>query len=144
MSPEEWLESAVLADALGGMLGLALAAIESREAVERERDQALAVLDLAGTPFAVTDPLATEVRLNDAARQLLADVVDAEQRLHRLLARPGTTSGWSRRIDVELVTGETGTIHGHLRPVDDVDGAPSRCSSSSVSGRGSRSPRSQP
>jgi DNA-binding NarL/FixJ family response regulator len=79
------------------MLGLALEAIESREAVERERDQALAVLDLAGTPFAVTDPLATEVRLNDAARQLLADV--------------------------ELVTGETATIHGHLRPVDDVDGA---------------------
>ena len=112
-----------LADALGGMLGLALEAIESREAVERERDQALAVLDLAGTPFAVTDPLATEVRLNDAARHLLADVVDAEERLHRLLARPATNSGWSRRIDVELATGERGTIHGHLRPVDDADGA---------------------
>jgi DNA-binding CsgD family transcriptional regulator len=112
-----------LADALGGVLGLTLEAIESRERVERERDQALTVLDVAGTPFAVSDPLATDVRLNDAARRLLADVVDAEEHLHRLLARPATSGGWSRRIDVELTTGETGVIHGHLRPVDDEDGA---------------------
>jgi hypothetical protein len=48
-----------LADALGDVVALTLEAIEGRERVER--DQALAVLDLAGTAFAVSDPLETEV-----------------------------------------------------------------------------------
>ena len=111
-----------LADAVGDVVALTLEAIEGRERVERERDQALAVLDLAGTAFAVSDPLETEVHLNDAARRLLADIVDAEERLHRLLAAPTMRRGCSRRIDVELRTGEAAILHGHLRPLDD-DGA---------------------
>jgi DNA-binding CsgD family transcriptional regulator len=82
----------------------------------------MAVLDLAGTAFAVSDPLETEVRLNDAARRLLADIVDAEERLYRLLAAPTLHGGCSRRIDVELRTGEAAILHGHLRPLED-DGA---------------------
>jgi DNA-binding CsgD family transcriptional regulator len=112
-----------LADALGGVLALSLEAIESREHVERERDQALAVLELAGTPFVVCDPLATELQLNDTARRLLADVVDAEERLHRLLAAPAAGGGFSRRIDVELATGECAVIHGHVSAMDEEDGA---------------------
>jgi DNA-binding CsgD family transcriptional regulator len=111
-----------LADALSDVVGLTLVAIEGRERVERERDQALAVLDLAGTPFAVSDPLDTEVRLNDAARQLLAEIADPEEHLHRLLARPALPGRWSRRIEVDLTTGESGVLHGHVRPLDD-DGA---------------------
>ena len=105
------------------MLAVTLEAIDSRAHVERERDQALAVLDVAGTPFAVSDPLVTEVRLNDAARRLLADVVDAEEPLHRLLARPVANGGVTRRLEVELATGEAAVIHGHVRPVGDEDGA---------------------
>jgi DNA-binding CsgD family transcriptional regulator len=121
----EWdigLKDIRTADALGAVLGLALDAIAAREQVERERDQALTALAIAGTPFVVSDPQATELRLNDAARRLLADVVEAEERLHRLLARPAANGGASRRIEVELATGERGVIHGHLSPVDDVNG----------------------
>jgi DNA-binding CsgD family transcriptional regulator len=111
-----------LADGLGGVLAMTLDAIESRERVERERDQALAVLDLAGTPFAVSDPHATEVRLNDIARRLLADVVDAEDVLHRLLTFPVMDGAFTRRIDVQLMTGEAAVVHGHVWPGDGVGG----------------------
>jgi DNA-binding CsgD family transcriptional regulator len=111
------------ADALGAVLGLALDAISAREQVERERDQALTALEIAGTPFVVSDPQSTELRLNDAARRLLADVLEADERLHRLLARPTTNGGLSRRIEVELRTGERAVIHGHLSRVDDDDEA---------------------
>jgi DNA-binding CsgD family transcriptional regulator len=108
-----------LADSLGGVLSIAITAIESRVRVERERDQALAVLEVAGTPFAVSDPLRTELQLNDAARRLLADVVDAQGCLHRVVADRVTGAGASRRVDVALTTGETGVLHAHLRPVGD-------------------------
>jgi DNA-binding CsgD family transcriptional regulator len=106
-----------LADSLGRVVSMAIAAIESRVRIERERDQALAVLDVAGTPFAVSDPLRTELHLNDAARRLLADVVDAQGSLHRLVADQVTGGGASRRVHVALTTGETGVLHAHLRPV---------------------------
>jgi DNA-binding CsgD family transcriptional regulator len=113
-----------LADALGGVLALTLEAIDARAEVERERDQALTVLDVAGTPFAISDPAATEIRLNDAARLLLADVVDPEEPLHRLLTRPVPDGHVSRRVAVALGTGERGVLHGHVRPVNgDDDGA---------------------
>jgi DNA-binding CsgD family transcriptional regulator len=110
-----------MAEALGGVLGLAIESIDSRREMERERDEALAALALTGTPVVVSDPRATELRLNDPARRLLADVVEAEERLHRLLARP-VACGFSRRVDVELATGETATIHGHGTPVPAGDG----------------------
>jgi DNA-binding CsgD family transcriptional regulator len=112
-----------LADGLGGVLAMTLDAIEERERVERERDQALAVLDLAGTPFAVSDPHATDMRLNDTGRRLLADVVDAEEALHGLVALPVSSGAFSRRVDVELVTGEEAVLHAHVGPVDGGDGA---------------------
>jgi DNA-binding CsgD family transcriptional regulator len=112
-----------LADALGGVLALTLEALDARAQVEQERDQALAVLDVAGTPFAVSDPLATQIRLNDAAQRLLADVAEPEEPLHRLLAGPVPGGSASRRVAVELATGERGVIHGHVRPVNGDDGA---------------------
>jgi DNA-binding CsgD family transcriptional regulator len=111
-----------LADAIVRVFARALKAIESHERTERERDQALAVLRLAGTPFAVSDPRVPDVQLSDGARRLLDNVVDAEERLQRLLARPATY-GASREVEVELTTGRTVTLHGRLSPVDDEDGA---------------------
>jgi DNA-binding CsgD family transcriptional regulator len=81
------------------------------------------VLELAGTPFAISDIEATEIRLNDAARRLLADVAQAEEPLHRLLAWPAGDLFGSRRVEVSLTTGERAVLHGHVRPVHDHDGA---------------------
>jgi DNA-binding CsgD family transcriptional regulator/GAF domain-containing protein len=102
-----------IAEAIARVLGLAIAGMEAREQLTRERDQALAALELAGTAIVISDPEQPELRLNDAARRLFGEVVDAEQRLHQLLARPLTGGGFSRRVDVELVTGEAGVVHAH-------------------------------
>jgi DNA-binding CsgD family transcriptional regulator len=76
--------------------------------VERERDGALAALDLTATPTVTSDP---DVRPNAAARRLLAEVLDADAHLHHLLARPSTGGPFARRFEVELVTGETAMLH---------------------------------
>jgi RNA polymerase sigma factor (sigma-70 family) len=81
--------------------------------LKRERDQAVVALDGTGTAVVITDPTASEPRLNEAARCLLAEVVDAERELNRVITRPGTDRGFSRHVDVELMDGGTGLLYGH-------------------------------
>ncbi len=114
---QEWdigLADIRVAEALSSVVGMTIEAITGRDQMERERDQALAALNIAGTPFAVSDPELTELRFNDPARRLLADVVSADEVLHRLLARPAPAGGGTRRLQVELVTGELGILHARL------------------------------
>jgi DNA-binding CsgD family transcriptional regulator len=105
------------------VLGLAIDGIEARERAARERDAAIASLELAGIAIVTTEPGATEPRVNEPAKSLLGDVVDAEEQLHRLLARPVTGGGFSRRIDVQLVTGEAGVLHARVTPAAVDNGA---------------------
>jgi DNA-binding NarL/FixJ family response regulator len=105
-----------LADALAHVLGLAIERMDTNEQVTRQRDRALAALELAGTAIVISDPDEPELRLNEAARRLVGEVVDAEERLHELLARPMTDGGFSRRVDVELATGEAGVVHAQANP----------------------------
>jgi DNA-binding CsgD family transcriptional regulator len=102
-----------LTEALGRVIGTVIEGIDSRADVERERDQAVVALDGTGTAVVITDPAASEPRLNEAARCLLAEVVDAERELNLVITGPGTSGGFSRHIDVELVDGGTGLLHGH-------------------------------
>jgi DNA-binding CsgD family transcriptional regulator/GAF domain-containing protein len=111
-SPEEIR----IAEAIAHVVGRAIEGMDGREQLTRERDQALAALELAGTAIVISDPEEPELRLNEAARRLLSEVVDAEHRLYELLARPLTVGGFSRRVDVELATGETGVVHAHAQP----------------------------
>jgi len=111
-----------VAEALSSVVGMTIEAITDRDQMERERDQALAALNIAGTPFVVSDLQLTELRFNDPARRLLADVVDADEVLHRLLARPVPHGGGTRRLQVQLVTGELGIMHARLSaPAGDDD-----------------------
>jgi RNA polymerase sigma factor (sigma-70 family) len=109
-----------LAEALGRVLGVAVETIHHADSLARDRDLARSALELTGTAFVSTEPAAPEPRPNDAARALLADVVDAEMQLHRLIARPAAAGGFSRHVEVELVAGGTGVLHGHSRPVRDA------------------------
>jgi DNA-binding CsgD family transcriptional regulator len=111
-----------VAEALSSVVGMTIEAIGDRDQMERERDQALAALNIAGTPYVVSDPQLTELCFNDPTRRLLADVVDADEVLHRLLARPAPHGGGTRRLQVQLVTGELGIMHARLSaPADDDD-----------------------
>jgi DNA-binding CsgD family transcriptional regulator len=111
------------AKAYADLLGPAIRRIRVGCRVERERDRALLALDLAGTAVALSDPSDRDVRLNPAARRLLAEVVDADQCLHRVLSRPpDSLSGpFSRLIAVELEGGEGATLHAHSTPTSDED-----------------------
>ena len=105
-----------LVQALGRVVGSAIEGIRTRERLEVERDQALDALELAGAAVVISDPAAIELRANEVARDVLADIVNAEQQLNRLIALPWTDGRFSRRVDVELVDGATGTLHGHASP----------------------------
>jgi hypothetical protein len=65
--------------------------MRDRDRLARERDQVVVALERTGTAVVIVETAASEPRLNEAARFLLADVVDAEQALHQVIARPGST-----------------------------------------------------
>ena len=111
----------LLAEAVGRLIAGAIERVESQEHADRERARALTALELAGTATVVSDPGATELRFNDAARVLLAQVADAEEHVHGLLARHPDGGGFARRAEVDLIDGGVGVLHGHAGHVD-VDG----------------------
>jgi DNA-binding CsgD family transcriptional regulator len=106
-----------LAEALGRLVGTALERIHYAEDLERECDVARAALESTGTAIVVSDRTLSEPQANAAARRLLAEAVDGEIQLHRLLARPVAAGGFSRRLEIELVGGGAGFLSGHTTPV---------------------------
>jgi DNA-binding CsgD family transcriptional regulator/GAF domain-containing protein len=102
---------------IAALLGMTLGALEHQEQLQRERDQAEAALTLTGAAVVVSDPYADELRLNDAARRLVTDIVEAEAHLHALIARPADGDGrLASHAEVELVTGETAVLHSRAIP----------------------------
>ena len=115
-------EEIAVAEAVAGILGDAIAEIEHRARLERERERLLAALDLTATAVVTSDPHEPDLQLNSAARRLLADVRDGEECLYALLARPVSTADYSRRIEVELATGDVGVLHARATRMPGEDG----------------------
>ena len=105
----------LLAEAVAGVLALSIDAIRSREQRERALEEALAALELTGTAVVTSAPLTAELTLNEAARRLMADVVDGDEHLYRLLARTPGDGRLSRRAEVSLRSGEQALLHAHTR-----------------------------
>jgi len=101
-----------LMEALGRLVGSIVEGTETLAGVTRQRDQAFVALDRAGSAVMITDPVASGSHLNAPARGLLAEVVDAEQALHRILALPPTEGSFAHHLDVELADGSTGLLRG--------------------------------
>jgi DNA-binding CsgD family transcriptional regulator/GAF domain-containing protein len=103
-----------LAEALGRLVGVAVEGIRAREDLEHELEQARGALELTGSAVVLSDPEALELRLNEAARRLLAQVEGGEKGLYGLIARPDDgRAGFSRHVDVEFVDGGRGRLHGY-------------------------------
>ena len=98
-----------LAEGIGRVVGTALERIHYTDDVEREQHRIEVALELAGMATVISDPLALEPRLNDAARRMLARLVDAEAQLHALIARPAEGGAFSRRRPIELAAGGAGS-----------------------------------
>jgi DNA-binding CsgD family transcriptional regulator len=107
-----------LADAIAGVLGVAIERIQEQERTARELDRARAALELARVAVVVSDAAAVDLELNPAACSLLTEVVDGEARLLALLARPAGAERHVRRLAVELVAGGAGELHAHLERFD--------------------------
>jgi hypothetical protein len=103
-----------LAEALGRLVGVAVEGLRAREDLERELERALAALELTGSAVVLSDPEALELRLNDAARRLLAQLAGGEEPLYGLIAPPGESrAGFSRHVDIEYLDGGRGRLHGY-------------------------------
>jgi DNA-binding NarL/FixJ family response regulator len=85
----------------------------------RALQEALAVVELTGAALAISEPGSPELRLNDAARALLAEVVEGDARLPALLARSPGEQRFSRRAEVLLAGGESALLHSHSQVLDD-------------------------
>jgi DNA-binding CsgD family transcriptional regulator/GAF domain-containing protein len=104
-----------LADAIGGVLGLAIDRIQREQRTARELDRARAALDLAGVAVVVSDSAAPDLEMNGAARQLLSEIVDGDERVLELLARPAAEERNVCRLAVELIRGGAGELYAHLQ-----------------------------
>jgi DNA-binding CsgD family transcriptional regulator len=103
-----------LAEALGRFVGVAVEGIRAREHLEQELERARAALELTGSAVVLSDPGALELRLNEAARRLLAQLEEGEKRLYALIAPPDEgRGGFSRRVEVEYLDGRRGRLHGY-------------------------------
>ena len=111
-----------LADAIAGVLGIAIDRIRRQQRTARELDRARAALELAGVAVVVSDSAALDLELNPAARQLLAEIVDGDARVHELLARAAGPAPHVRRLAVELVGGGGGELYAHLEHVAGQEG----------------------
>jgi DNA-binding CsgD family transcriptional regulator len=103
------------AEALGRLVGVAVEGIRERDDLEQELERARAALELTGSAVVVSDPESLEVRLNEAARRLLAQLREGEERLYGLLAPPPgeQRDGFARHVDVEYLDGGRGRLHGY-------------------------------
>jgi DNA-binding NarL/FixJ family response regulator len=102
-----------LAEAVAGLLALAIDRIRTGERAARELEQARAALDLAGTAVVVSDPRSPDLRLNAAARRLVQEIDDADECVHELLAFATGDGRFSSRVEVCLTNGATGVVHAH-------------------------------
>jgi DNA-binding CsgD family transcriptional regulator len=101
-----------VAEALGHLVGVTVEGIRVRKDLEQELESARAALELTGSAVVLSDPAGLEVRLNEAARRLLAQVQGGEDLLYGLIASPGEgRGGFSRHIDVEFDGGDRGRLH---------------------------------
>jgi DNA-binding CsgD family transcriptional regulator/GAF domain-containing protein len=102
------------AEALGRLVGVAIEGIRAREDLEQELERARAALELTGSAVVVSDPKRLELRLNEAARRLLAQLQGGEERVYGLTAPPpDSPAGFSRSADVELLGRGRGRLHGY-------------------------------
>jgi len=103
-----------LAEALGRLVGVAVEGIRAREDLEQELERARAALELAGSAVVVSDPGELELRLNEAAQRLLAQLQGGEEGVYGLIAPPpDSPAGFSRSADVELLGGGRGRLRGY-------------------------------
>jgi DNA-binding CsgD family transcriptional regulator len=105
------------AEAVAEILASSISRLRSRKREAAELERALAALETTGTAVAWTGSTPADLRLNRVARELIAGIVDGEQRLYDLLARGPGDRSFARRVRVELLSGEDAVLHAYSSQV---------------------------
>jgi DNA-binding CsgD family transcriptional regulator len=108
-----------LAEAAAGVLALSISRIRHRQEGEWALEEALAALGLTGAAIVAIDARTASVRPNEAARRVLADILDSDQHVYQLLVRVPGQGRFSRRARVSLRSGESALLHANSQPVRD-------------------------
>jgi DNA-binding NarL/FixJ family response regulator len=100
-----------MAKAISDVLAAALARIHASEETDRELEQLRSAVDLAAVALVLTHPARPDFRLNEAARTMLAGVVDWEEHVHQLLSQVAGEHRFAHRAEVVLRSGAPATLH---------------------------------
>lgn len=107
-------------DAIARLAGVAIATLRMRRVVRRERDQAVAALDLCGDATIMTDHDTATRHVSGAARKLLGRLGEHEQQVDALLRRlsppAGASPGAEQEAAVTLTDGRTARLRGRTSP----------------------------
>jgi DNA-binding CsgD family transcriptional regulator len=102
-----------IANAVAGILARSISRLRTREREALELERTLAALETTRTAVAWIGSSPTDLRLNGAARELIAAIVDGERHLYDLLARSPGDRSFVRRATVELLSGQSAMLHAY-------------------------------
>jgi DNA-binding CsgD family transcriptional regulator len=105
-----------LAEAVAGVLAISIRNIRAGEQRTRALYRALTALRLTGTALVFSERHSPALEVNEAARRLLDEIVDGDARVPELLVRCPGGGRFSRRVEVQLTTGQTASLHAHSQP----------------------------
>lgn len=114
-------------DAIARLLAIPIASLRMRTALCRERDQAIAALELCADATIMTDPTTVTRRVNGAARKLLDRLHEHDRAIDHLLVRlvPGTDGdpGVEQEAPVTLIDGTSARLRARSCPAGEDSSA---------------------
>ena len=114
-TPARWDEVLAVLAFLGRIVGITVQGVRAREQVERQYRHVLDALDLAGAALLITDVAGADVRMNQAAQDLLDGLADRERLLYALAASTAAGDRFARRVPAQTKGGEEVTVRASMR-----------------------------
>lgn len=109
-TPEEWEERLAVLAFLGRIVGITVQSVRAREQVDQQYRHVLDALDLAGAALLITDVTGADVRMNQAAQDLLDGLADRERLLYALAASTTPGDRFAHRVPAQTKAGEEVTV----------------------------------
>lgn len=111
----EWDERLAVLAFLGRIVGITVQSVRDREQVDQQYRHVLDALDLAGAALLITDVTGANVRMNQAANDLLDGLADRERLLYALAASTTPGDRFAHRVPAQTRDGEEVTVRASSR-----------------------------
>jgi DNA-binding CsgD family transcriptional regulator/GAF domain-containing protein len=114
-TPAEWDERLAVLAFLGRIVGITVQSVRAQRQVNQQYRHVLDALDLAGAALLITDVTGADVRMNQAARDLLDGLADRERLLYALAACTTPGDRFAHRVPAQTQAGEEVTVRASSR-----------------------------